>query len=138
MEGFTLMLALDYFGRALGMMMLGMGLHAQFGFPAVWPEQRSTMKGLRLHFVQDKLPRFMQYLADELAESGGDGFLCGRRPTIADCQLYSQVVYFTRGAAEHVPTDCLLPWPSVMAWLRRFEAIPEVAEHLARTGLPRL
>ena len=119
-------------------MMLGMGLHPLFGFPLIWPEQRSVMKGLRQQFVKDKLPRFMLYIANELEESGGGAFLCGQRPTIADCQLYSQVVYFTRGAAEHVPTDCLLPWPSVIAWLRRFEAIPEVAEHLARTGLPRL
>lgn len=62
-------------------MMLGMGLHALYGFPAVWPEQSSTVKRLRLHFVQENLPVFMEYFADELKESGGDGFLCGRWPT---------------------------------------------------------
>ena len=62
-------------------------------------------------------------------EANGGSFLCGCKPTIADCHLYPQVQYFVRGTADHVPKDCLKDFPVVLAWMESFRAIPEVAKN---------
>lgn len=103
---------------------LGMGRHASFGYPAEWPAKAEVVTALREKFVQEELPKYMTYLTNELSATGA--FLCGAKPTIADCQLFPQVFYFTKGVADHVPKDCLAGYPVVVAWLDRMKAIPEV------------
>lgn len=34
-----------------------------------------------------------------------------------------QLLYFTKGVADHVPKDCLDKYPQVMAYLARFKAL---------------
>ena len=47
-------------------------------------------------------------------------------PTIADCALVPQVVYFTRGVADYVPKDCLDKFPTIKAYLDAFYAEPRI------------
>lgn len=110
-------------------LMVGFGdRHEQFGHPKEWPDKVETTKRLREKFVQEELPSYMGYLSREIEANGGS-FLCGCKPTIADCHLYPQVQYFVSGTADHVPKDCLKDFPVVLAWMERFRAIPEVAKH---------
>lgn len=104
---------------------MGMGRHTSFGHPAEWPEKDAVVKAMREKFVDEELPKFMAFLSAALAESS-QAFICGPNPTIADCQLVPQLLYFTRGVADYVPKDCLRKYPAVTAWLSRFkELLPE-------------
>lgn len=106
-------------------LMIGMGdRHQAFGYPKDWSEKAAVTKSLREKFVAEELPKYMGFLNTELEKTGA--FLCGGKPTIADCQLLPQVQYFTRGVADHVPKDCINAYPAVLAWIDRMHALPEV------------
>jgi len=70
----------------------------------------------------------------------GAVWLIGRRvcpqakPTIADCQLYPQIHYFSRGIADFVPKDSLEPFPLTRAWIARMQALPAVKEFETKAG----
>lgn len=102
----------------------GMGRHEKFGHPKEWAEKDATVKLLRETFVANELPLFMGYLTVHLEQTGA--FLCGPKPTIADCQWLPQVRYYAKGIADHVPTDCLDKYPAVLAWIKRMHEIPAV------------
>jgi len=108
---------------------MGMGRHTSYGHPQEWAGKDACVKEMREKFVAEGLPKYMAFLSTELEKSGG--FLCGPKPTIADCQLIPQVVYFTKGVADHVPKDCLSKYPVVLAWIARFKALPQLAGHYA-------
>ena len=36
--------------------------------------------------------------------------------------------YFTKGVADHIPTDCLNVYPEVVAYMERMLAVPEIKE----------
>lgn len=105
---------------------LGMGRHTTYGYPQEWPEKAVVVKKMREKFVADELPKYMGFMTAELAKTGA--FLCGDKPTIADCQLLPQVAYYTHGIADHVPKDCLKDYPVVLAWIDRMMALPEVKQ----------
>ena len=68
----------------------------------------------------------MGYIKEQLATTGG--FIAGEKPTIADCHLYPQLDYFRRGVADFVPADTLDQYPEVLAYLKRVEEVPAIAE----------
>lgn len=105
---------------------MGMGRHTTYGYPQDWPEKTVVVKALREKFVREELPKYMGFLAAELEKTGA--FLCGDKPTIADCQLLPQVAYYTQGIADHVPKDCLKDYPVVLAWIDRMMALPELKQ----------
>eukprot|EP01043_Picozoa_sp_COSAG02_P003010 COSAG02_NODE_71_length_42019_cov_36.443893_13_plen_223_part_00 len=77
-------------------------------------EEHSTIvQRMREDFMASSFPKYMSFIATKLERGGGDGFLIGRAPTIADCALVPVLNRFTSGGVDHVPTDCLEPFPSV-------------------------
>ena len=105
---------------------IGMGRHTSYGHPAEWPGKDACVKMMREKFVAEELPKFMAFLTPVLESSP---FICGSSPTIADCQLVPQLLYFTRGVADYVPKDCLDKYTAVTAYLARFKAL--LPEHYA-------
>eukprot|EP00961_Rhodomonas_salina_P287661 3886717-Rhodomonas_salina.3 len=69
----------------------------------------------------------MQHLSEAIKENGGK-FACGDTLTIADLQWYPQLRYFTKGVADHVPSDCLNAYPEVLAYMERVLAVPQIKE----------
>jgi glutathione S-transferase len=103
-----------------------------YGYP---PDFRGTeahsavVKAVRAKFCTEELPKYMGFLSKRLSASGG--FLCGAEPTIADCSLVPVLARFISGGVDHVPRDCLEPYPEVVAYLQRFMAIEAVKEWYA-------
>lgn len=89
-----------------------------------YTKETAPVQSLREKFIAEEFPKYMGFLTVELNETGA--FLVGDKPTIADCQLFPQVHYFTRGVADHVPKDCMDKYPVVKEWLDRMLALPAV------------
>lgn len=105
---------------------MGMGRHANYGHPQEWPEQAQTVKKMREDFVRESLPKFMDFFSKKLQATGA--FFCGDKPTIADLQILAQLRYFTKGVADHVPADCLTPFPVIMDWMKKMYEIPQIKD----------
>ena len=90
----------------------------------------AAVQAVRAKFCAEELPRYMGFLSSRLS-AGGGGFLCGAEPTIADCALVPVLARLCSGAVDHVPADCLEPYPEVTAYLRRFLAIGAVKDWYA-------
>jgi len=104
----------------------------QLGYPDDWPaeEKAAKVKFMRERFLAEDLPKYMGFLQDQLARSGGP-FLCGKCITIADLKLYPQVLYFTTGTGDYVPKDSLDAYPVIKQWLDSIRAVPEIASYYA-------
>ena len=103
---------------------MGMGRHANYGHPQEYPEVKETVQKLRESFLAESMPKFMGFFSQKLEATGA--FFCGDKPTIADLQILAQLRYFTKGVADHVPADCLTPYPVVTSWMDRMHAIPQI------------
>ena len=80
------------------------------------------------------MEKFMNYFTTLLATNGcegGDGFLCGSVPTIADLDMWPRLTYFTKGIADHVPADSLERYPEIVAYVARMAAWPPIADYYA-------
>jgi len=113
---------------------LYIGMRPQaFGYPPKeeWAEADATCEKLRSRFIKEALPLYMGYFADLIKEAGGDKFLTGADLTIADITAYQQIAYFRKGIADHVPKECLEPYPEVLGWMGRVEGHPKVAAYKA-------
>ena len=98
------------------------------GYPKDWAAdaKAAKVKEMRENFVATELPKYCAFLETHLKETGA--FLAGPTPTIADCQLLPQLAYFTRGAADHVPTTVLDGWPEIKKYLARMLSLPAVKD----------
>mmetsp|Transcript_4049 Transcript_4049/g.5683 ORF Transcript_4049/g.5683 Transcript_4049/m.5683 type:complete len:241 (-) Transcript_4049:396-1118(-) len=96
------------------------------GYDDLSPEEKSNLtRKLRTKFLENDLPRFMNYFTQALNASS-NSFLCGSKPTIADCKALPLFRYYTRGIAEFIPKDCLSSYPAITAYIDRMLAIPEI------------
>jgi len=77
------------------------------------------------------LERFVGYFEAHLDAAGGNAFLCGAQPTIADLDVWPRLSYFTKGIADHVPKDSLDKFPKIKAYLQRMAAHPKIAAFYA-------
>ena len=104
----------------------------RFGYPPKeeWADVDATTKKLRVSFVENELPRFMEYFAGLIKENGGH-FLTGEHLTIADIAAYQSIHYYRRGLADHVPKDCLEAYPEILGWMSRVEGHEKVAAYKA-------
>jgi glutathione S-transferase len=104
----------------------------RFGYPPKeeWSDADVIVKKMRVSFVENDLPRFMEYFAGLIKENGGH-FLTGDHLTIADIAAYQAIHYFRRGLADHVPKDCLEAYPEVLEWMGRVEGHAKVAAYMA-------
>lgn len=89
-------------------------------------DKAAMMKKMREKFLKDDLPVYMGFIVAALKETGA--FIAGSNPTIADCQLLPQLAYFTKGIADFVPKDCLEPYPEIIAYINRMNAVPAIKE----------
>ena len=89
----------------------------------------AKVKAMREAFMKDEWPKYMAFIEAELKATGA--FIAGPKITIADCQLYPQLAYFTRGVADYVPTTCFDKYPVVKAYLARVAAVPAISEFYA-------
>merc|ERR1719215_1986328 len=104
---------------------MGMGdRHTKYGHPAEFAQKADTVKAMREKFVAEDLPKWMGFLGSKLDKNGA--FLAGPNVTIADLQVLSQLRYFTKGVADHVPKDCLEAYPKITAWMAKMHAVPEI------------
>ncbi|KAJ8601728.1 hypothetical protein CTAYLR_003207 [Chrysophaeum taylorii] len=107
-----------------------MGLIADFQnlwapcfYVAMYPERlghagavdKAVIEKMRTAFVENEMPKFMDFFSKAI----GSSFVCGDTPTIADCVLFPQLRYFTRGVADFVPPTCLEPYPLITAYIDR-------------------
>lgn len=98
----------------------------KFGHAGISDENKAqVVKQLREAFVQEELPLYAGYFSALIEKSGGP-FLCGSQLTICDLQAYTQLSYFTKGVADHVPADCLSKFPTITAYLAAVENHPGV------------
>ena len=100
--------------------------------PSKWTdeEKAAKIKEMREKFITTALPKYLGYLSRALEEAGDGGFLAGSKISIADCQALPQLNYFTRGVADHVPSDCLNAFPAITAYLERMKTIPAIKEFM--------
>jgi len=97
-----------------------------------YTKENAPVKALREKFMSEEFGKYMKFLEAELASTGA--FVCGAKPTIADCALYPQIEYFTRGVADYVPADCMTPYPLASAWLKRMRALPAIDTYYTKLG----
>jgi len=99
----------------------------EYGYPEGYSkteEGAALVKKMREAFVSDKMPALMEKYKAMLAKNGD--FMCGPKPTIADCVIVPALRAFTKGFIDHVPVTCLEPYPEITAYIARFQAIPNV------------
>jgi glutathione S-transferase len=81
---------------------------------------------MRKKWIAEDLPKFLGYLEDKIDKADGKWLVKGENPTIADCLLVPALRNFTRGHVDHVDTKCLENNPKIVAYVKRFCALPEV------------
>jgi len=86
----------------------------------------AKVKSMREEFLANAFPQKMAFIEAELKATGA--FIAGPKMTIADCQLFCQLNYFTKGVADHIPKTCLDAYPAITAYLARVKAIPAIKE----------
>lgn len=98
----------------------------KFGHKDLSEEQKKELvKEVRTQFVTTRLPELMSYYVKVLQANGG-AFFCGDSPTIADCAILPQLNHLTCGIMDHVPSDCLAPFPALIEYMEKMRAVPEV------------
>jgi len=98
--------------------------HMMYGYPEEWPEKAAKVQEMRTNFLATEMPKYMEFFKAKLEKTGA--FLCGDKPTMADLMCLAQMRYFTKGVADHVPGDCLAPYPVITAWMDRMHAVPQI------------
>jgi prostaglandin-H2 D-isomerase / glutathione transferase len=83
-------------------------------------------QALRTSFLQNTLPKFLDYMDRMLQKSGGDWLVAGEKPTIADCFAVPYIRRFSRGYIDYIPTTALDTHPRVVAYLEKFCALPAI------------
>jgi glutathione S-transferase len=102
---------------------------ANFGYPddfASTDEGKAVVKALREKFTSDELPVYLKYFEDMIERNGGK-FLCGDKPTIADCLVVPTIRNWTKGHVDHVPVTCIKDFsPKIAAYVENFCALAEI------------
>jgi prostaglandin-H2 D-isomerase / glutathione transferase len=84
-------------------------------------EARALIQEMRTKWVEEKMPVFMGFLSQLLGDKPWLASTEG--PTIADCLAVPFLRSFTRGHIDHVASDCLEPFPGIVAYIKRFCAL---------------
>ncbi len=85
------------------------------------------LRSARERFANEVLPRYLGWLAQQLASHGGDYFADGRL-TIADLKAFCLLRWLCSGVLDHIPADCVARQaPTLAAYLERIAALPAIA-----------
>jgi glutathione S-transferase len=109
-------------------LLLGMRPHL-FGYPedhSKTEEGKEMTASMRKKWIAEEFPKFLGYLEAKIASAGGKWLVKGENPTIADCLLVPLLRQYTRGHIDHVDTKCLENNPNMVAYVKRFCALPKV------------
>lgn len=111
-----------------------MGMMPQkFGYPEGYnqtDEGKAKIKTMREEWIKKELPDYLgriEGLLDKAADSGGWLVPGTAEPTIADCFAVAQLRSFSRGHMDHVATKSLETHPKVVAYCKKFCALPQIA-----------
>lgn len=79
-------------------------------------------------FVKVTLPRFLGYIQTLLERNEYTWIATSRDPSIADCMAVTILRSLTLGdVVPQVPKDCLNDFPIIVAYVKRFCSLPQVA-----------
>mmetsp|Transcript_5782 Transcript_5782/g.9174 ORF Transcript_5782/g.9174 Transcript_5782/m.9174 type:complete len:226 (+) Transcript_5782:114-791(+) len=113
---------------------LYMGMRPQmFGYPEDFsktPEGQAKVKEMRQKFVADEMPKWMGFITAMMEKNGGP-FLCGDKPTLADCYFLPILRSFCKGHVDHVDVTWIEAFPKMVEYKKKMEAIPELAAKYA-------
>ena len=125
----------DDFNRAwTPCMMIGMRPQT-LGYPEDFSKTddgQAKVKELREGFVKNSMPTFMQHFTRMLEEN--QGFLVGGKLSIADLYLLPALRRYQKGFIDHVPTTALDEYTSIIDYIKRVMAVPEVAVWYAKAA----
>ncbi len=93
------------------------------------------LKAAREALARDALPRYLRWLAGQLASHGG-AFFADNRLTIADLKALVVLRWVSSGVLDHIPTDIVATVaPTLVDYVRRIGETPAIAQYYqARAG----
>ena len=100
-----------------------------YGYPPEFkntPEHQALIKRMRETFMNEKMPTYMKYYENFL---GDKSFICGPDVSIADCVIIPQLYKFMQGNLDYVGKDSLDRYPKILAYMKRFAALPGVRQY---------
>ena len=106
----------------------------KYGYPEEFKgtEKCSELiKTMRENFIKNKLPVWLSHY-EKLLTAKGNEFICGTKPTLADCVIIPQLRKFQGGFIDHVPNTSLDAYPAITSYIDRFLAIPAVKEYYGK------
>jgi len=119
-------LAEDLMRELMPSMYIGMRPQV-YGYPEDMPDEdkKAIQMKLREKLIapDGALPRFLGFLQAFLGESQ---FMCGDKPTIADCQVIPQLRHLTKGVLDGIPPTILDGFPKLKAYFDRFHCLERV------------
>jgi glutathione S-transferase len=88
-----------------------------------------AQKDARMALVADALPRYLQWLQQQLEGHGGE-FFADNRLTIADLKAFGVLRWLASGKLDHIPVDLLeTVAPKLAAYVARIASIPAIAQY---------
>ena len=92
------------------------------------------LKRAREALVTGALPRYLQWLQNQL-ESHGGAFLADNRLTIADLKAFVILRWLSSGKLDHIPRDLIeTVAPRLKGYMDRVAALPAIAQYYASLG----
>lgn len=92
------------------------------------------LKKARDALVTGALPRYLQWLQNQLESHGGE-FLADNRLTIADLKAFVILRWLGSGKLDHIPGDLIgTVAPKLDGYMRRLAALPAIAQYYANAG----
>lgn len=92
------------------------------------------LKRAREALVTGALPRYLQWLQNQL-ESHGGAFLADNRLTIADLKAFVILRWLSSGKLDHIPRDLIeTVAPRLKGYMDRVAALPAIAQYHASRG----
>jgi glutathione S-transferase len=103
-----------------------------YGHPTGWntSEVGQRVIGAMVEsFVKATMPRYLGYIQTMLERNEYTWIATSRDPSIADCMAVTILRSFTLGdVVPQVPKDCLDGFPVIVAYVKRFCSLPQVAD----------
>jgi len=100
-----------------------------YGYPEDFSKTdqgKEKISSMRKSFIEQELPKYLNYISDMIDRNGGKWLVAGENPTLADCNAVPFLRSFTKGHVDYIETNCLDVNPKVVEYVKRFCALPEI------------